>query len=1356
MPLFGIILSESTFSQLVSQQLFFRQLTTDNGLIHNNVYSIAQDRDGFIWFGTENGLQRHDGVDFKTYRYDPGDNNSIPGNVIYAIHKDLRGHLWIATNSGLARYNPAKGNFDRIGLMRDSNNQSEVLYSYYVPALAESADGVLYVSWGNHGIWKHNQKEDLMEPVTIKSLNGDRFSLGNITVMHFDKYNRLWLGSRTQGLFIYCPDKNTTLNFREGQKNSIGSNLIFSINEDKSHRVFVSHNKGLDIYCKTSEKFTAYEPSMSEQPFNGRWIWQIDSDQSGNLWFCSNDDGLHKMIDANLNFRSYFRDETIQGSLNDNNVQCFFEDRQGNKWVGTQRGGVNYVLNSNQSTFVAVQRNPFNNITLSSNRVTALSELNDSIIIIGTDGGGINFFNRNTHRIVSPDEFDYSICNAPDVILTIHVDEKKQIWVGGFLTGIRIYPKGNAKFTTYLNKADDPGALSHNDIRQIYKDSKEKIWITTNGGGLNRFLRDEKRFIHYLSDPSNNQTISSNYSLTIVEDHTGRLWLGTYEGLCRIDPITGEIQRFSESQNLIGEWVYVIYEDSNKEIWVGTNMGLHRFNRDRGVFQNYTSKIALPGEIITGIIEDYSHNLWIATSNGLVKYNPASSSTIHFSKLDGLPGNAFNNGASLRTSDGKLLFGTSEGLVYFDPNKIRENIDLPQIFITEYSHAPETGKRSHINNGEIITLSHHEAASVTFFFSALNFINASKNNYAYKLEGLDKQWNQAGNQKYASYTNLSPGKYLFTVKASNNNNLWNDEGAYIYLNITPPFWRTNVAYLLYSIVIALLLLLIWRYSFLKVTYAGQLKIQRIKAQRAEEIAKMKSDFFINVSHELSTPLSLIIAPVERLLKNEIYDKKMLISIQRNAHNLLNLINELIDTQKTENENHKKEYLISDLNEFIKVLVDDFREKGFEKDISFDLRCESNTLFFRFNPEEMKKALSNLISNAIKYNRQHGHIVIEVREFHSLKNGLHNYIQIIISDTGYGIHPKDLPFIFDRYYRATSGMISKKASHITGFGIGLYNTRKIIEAHNGSIQVNSEEGVGSSFLINLPYDKIFGQSKTPKRSSVKHTIQELKKQEKCGKERKKKKHSVVIAEDNAELLSLLKTIFESDYDVYPAEDGQTALNLATKLQPDIIITDIMMPGINGIELCQRLKSDIYVSHIPIIMLTALNTGDTIVKSYKLGADDYIAKPFNPEVLIVRTKNIIQLRELLKRKFVTEVKAEPSEITFTSKDEIFLSSLVKTIEDNLDNPDLNNEFLSSEMNMTTMTLYRKVKSLTGQSINPFIRTVRLKKAASLLRIGEMTVQEAAFLTGFNDIKYFRKCFQRQFGINPSETNIHCNVI
>lgn len=1327
----------------------FLHITTDNGLNHNSVFSIYQDKTGFIWFATENGLHRFDGNNFKIFTHNPDDSTSIADNVVYNIVPDNRGSFWLCTYSGLDHYNPQTETFEHIPVEYVFGGRRYLEKKYTVPVAVTDANGQVYVSWSQHGIWKLNPQTGRLNVVQVKPEKDVPIDMGNITSMFMDDKKNLWLGSQTKGLFCYSIHTSILRLWSDKHKNGyIPSFNILSISEDKWGRLWVSTSDGVFYFNYQQSVFYNVKPNPADPAgLPHSVIWRFETDRNNDLWFCTNGKGISKLVDKNFKFLTYRQDKTDPFSLNDNFIQCFLEDRQGNIWIGTQRGGINYCLNNNASVFKTLRSDPFQKLSLSDNSVTAINQDKEGNIWIGTDGGGINLYQPKEGKI----SYYYqgrrvNSWNAKESILAIYIDRNNEIWAGGYLSGLIRISANRKNARVYRADPENPSGLSHNDIRWIMEDSRGNLWIATNGGGLNIYDPLTDSFRHITADDPKNP-ICTNYTLTLLEDSRGYMWVGTYSGISRITLKTGKIVNYPRSETLKGEWIYALLETSSNQLWIATNMGLFSYDYQNDSFTDITHLLGISNQVIAGIIEDNDQTFWVSTYNGLIHYYPRQQKSIIYYKTDGLPGNNFNHGAYFKNSAGEVFFGSTTGLVYFDPAQIRINNEAPEVYITAFTDAQGMPVKIDRTSKNKVVINYSKASAFNIHFTALNYINPGKNQYAIYMEGIDNDWRLVGNQQTATYTNLGPGTYTFHVKASNNDNVWNQKGSSLTIRILPPFWRTTWAYLTYIIAILALIWYIWYQTILRIRYKKDLEIEHFKAEKAEEMAQMKSEFFLNISHELNTPLTLIITPVERMVQEQKYDHHLMQMVKRNALLLLRMLNELIDFQKSEEGREKLELTQGELIQFVRQIAENFLQLAQNKNIELSFNTTISQLWMPFDHNKIEKILYNLISNAIKYTPADGKVSVSV----DLQG---DEIIIAVEDTGVGISPEELPKIFDKYYRIrrTSEMLNQT----TGFGIGLYLSRKLALLHGGRLEVNSDPGKGSRFMLILPKKEQDLAIPTEKTEAVSAPVPDTVASAALVDEESAedvfpaitKKPKILVIEDNHEVCEMLEVLLSPNYQLFFSHNGLEGYKLAVKLMPQLVISDIMLPGIDGIEICRRLKSDFNTSHIPVVLLTALHASEHIIKGLATRADDYIAKPFNPDIFELRIRNIIEARLMLQKKFYSDHKMQVSDIAVTPPDEKFLNQVVKIIEDNLTNPAFDVDVLADKLNMTTITLYRKLKALTGQSTNHFIRTIRLKKAAQLLEKQSFPVNEVAYMVGFNDLKYFRKCFQKQFGVNPSQ--------
>ncbi len=1338
------------------QKLLFTNLPDDSRLQNNNVYCIHEDYYGYLWIGTENGLHRYNGIKFTLFEHNPNDSATISGNVIFTMIEDHKNNLYFCTNNGLSKFDRANNRFISIpALLKDTSGILRNNTNYYVPQAIINSTNDLIASLGENGVFRLDTTDMILKRVDWLSDNPVS-PIGVVTSTYEDN-EYLWFGSQRHGLFRINLAKQQMINYNDTSiKYRIGANNIYAIYKDNANRLWVGSENGLFKLNPQTAKFELINlkpPTGFDQKVI---IYTISGDNKGNVWFGSDGCGLYQLDpDNNLtNFTNDFFDKT---SLASNFIRAIYRDRQDNIWLGTREGGLSYVLNNNAREFINFREKNSRFEGLSFRSVSTICKSGQpDVYYIGTDGGGIDELNLKTNQISKIEAI------SSKSVLNILYDNHA-IWYGGYLEGLNNYNLRTKKKVTYRHNESDPESLGHNDVRFILKDHQDVYWIATNGGGLNRFDAKKATFQRFENNGNSQNRIISNYCITLYEDSKHNLWIGTYNGLSILDPSRKRFRNYYNVKNqnsLSSNWVYCFHEDQKGRMWIGTNFGLNLFDPVNEKFTVYLKENGLPGNEIMGIAEDATGNIWISTNNGICQFDANLKQFNIFDIYDGIVSNQFNHGAYLNDNNQLILFGSSYGLTIFDPSKIHINTLKPPVYITNFTTTNRTFAFNvhHKTDGYVVypkkVLSFSEASVITFDFDALNYINARKNQFRYYLDGFDKEWHLAENGISATYNNLKPGKYTFRVIASNNNNVWNDKGATIEFTIKPPLYRTVWAKILYYIVTLSLIYFLWVFTITRERYKRDIAFEHLKSEKAEELARMKTEFFVNVSHELSTPLSLILVPLQRMYETARFDQQLTKTALNNAQRLLKLVTEILDFQKADDGRMTLSLTDNDLVLFVEGIVVNFKDLANEKQLTLEFEAnEITTHMVRFDTEKMEKIMYNLVSNAIKYTPPGGLIKVELSQKPS-SGAAQPQVEIKVTDNGIGIAHDKLEHIFEKYYRAQSSDKKQEKLSSTGYGIGLYLTKALVELHNGQIFVESTEGKGSVFSVVLPVIEALQHHAPDMPDAAKpmdlhgdeynQQVDEILEE----KENKPGKPLILIVEDNFELRMILKSILDQDYRILEAADGQQGLKMANRYLPDLVITDIMMPYFNGIEVCEKLKSDFYTCHIPVIMLTALNSNDHRIKGFEVGADDYISKPFNSKILEIRVKNLVESRQNLHRKFVTDLKVKPSEITVTSPDEEFLEKAIQMVETNIENPEFSVSELASLMNMSDATLYRKVKALTSQSPNIFIRTIRLKRAAQLLKTTRYSITQVVDMVGLNDVKYFRKCFQKQFGQNPLE--------
>lgn len=1352
----------SLFGQSVSnfKNLKFKHLSLEEGLSQSSVICVLQDHKGFLWFGTRDGLNRYDGYTFKKYRYNSQDSGSLSNSYIRFLYEDEYNNLWIGTNNGLNKYIADKDSFKRYSqnLGKTQNESANEIWS-----IVSYNKDYLWLGTG-FGLKKFDTKKGTFSRYDI--IDNKKKGSNDVTRNLLKTSDgALWICTNT-GVDFYDPKRKIKIHYSNIRNGANSIPIEFPIiYQDNDKNLWLGHRGGLALLNKKKNVFEQFVlPSGSVLNIVAE-VRTIQQDYLGNLWVGTYN-GLYIMNSNKSSIVHTLHDENNPYSLSQNSVYKIFEDSQANIWIGTYAGGINFYDRSYD--LIKNFSSGTNNSKLNYKVVSSIVEDQDQNLWIGTEGGGINFLNRKTglfsyYKHNDNDPNSLSTDNVKSIIQT----KSGNFWIGTHDGGLNfLNPKQKPfKFQKYKSIPGDNRSISNNRIISLFEDYKNNIWIGTSGGGIN-VLEDASKSTTRIQDPS--EYIGSIiYSITKTSDNNVLLISGN-KGLAKVNCTTHKITpiHYKVKKDLYNTSATLYaYEDRNKNIWIATEGdGLYFYNTKSKKSTKYGISQGLPNEVIYGILEDDYNNLWISTNYGISRFNFTSHQFKNFDMSDGLLGNEFNYGSFLKLKNGDLMFGGENGINFFNPNSIVENAFIPSVYIASIlvNNKPFLEKNEAENEIEL----KYNQNDFSFNFVALSYSQPNKNQYAYKLEGFDKDWNYIGNKKSATYTNIDAGDYVFKVKASNSDGLWNEKGDSINVRILPAPWRSWWAYLIYSILFIAVLLLIRKYSLLRIHEKNELKQERLEKEKIEEINQLKLQLFTNISHDLRTPLTLIIGPLERMLAKKMgntYIQEQHETMHRNASVLLQLVNQLLDFRKSESGKLQLKAAKNNIVPFIENIKLSFEELAREKEIKYSFHTSSQNIEVWFDTVNLKKVIYNLLSNAFKFTPNRGEISIALSTTvtHNKKGKSTDFLELVIRDSGKGIPQKNLKYIFDRFYQLEE---DENVRSGTGTGIGLALAKNIVKLHKGIIKVISNEGEGTSFIVLLPLGKDHlkehkivnskedaidndGSFYLDKTNYLVDNLSDNDTTEE-GIERDKSIPILLIVEDNKEVRTFIKNIFKTNYTVYEAENGQKALDIASKNSIDLIISDVMMPVMDGIELCAKIKTNILTSHIPVILLTAKTSEESQKSGYTTGADAYITKPFDTNLLEVRVNNILRSRKSLIEKFKIDTILEPKELTATSADEVFLQKAIDLIEQNMTNAEYTiNDFIS-EMNMSRSVLYRKLKALTDQSITEFIRTIKLKRAAQLILKTQLSISEIAFDLGFNDLKHFRISFQKLFNELPSQ--------
>ncbi len=1384
------------FAVLAQDNIFFDHLTTEDGLSQSDINAIYQDYQGFMWFATHDGLNKYNGYEFSVYNPSPNIPGGINSNLIFDIEGDEKGNLWIGTTgSGLNYFDRAT---EKFRAFRHQNENLSSLSDDHISTLFKDRNKRLWIGT-NKGLNMLDLSKSLdsvvfhkysFEPEPI-SPNWDGRRIYSI----FENSSNQLLVGGVGGLFKLSRDQNGDIYFKcINEDLGLTNTTITSIAEDKEGHLIIGTIEGLYVQENngTSDKLVR----VHEGYFN-----DIVVDNNQNIW-CGTNSGLllvRKPFDSTLPkySKKFTYNPLDQNSISKNIIKSLAIDNAGIIWVGTNGGGVN-KFDPERKQFAHI-RKTLNPNSLSYDKIRSLFEDSNGALWVGTEGGGLNM-HTDESGIEKYDNFQTfeAISNA-FAITEITRAGNKILLVGAEGTPA-LFELDITNTKNIKNSGIKPIQGNNYSVFALLTDSEQNIWIGTYGGGLSRWIPNKDgsgyQKTTFRNRESDASSVSSNIIRSIYEDKNANLWIGTGDGLSRIsakeknnpNPKFEVFKHENENPNSLSHnYILALYETTAGDFWIGTfGGGLNKFvpssQSGSAHFESYTEADGLPNNVIKGILEDEDHNIWLSTNQGLSRFNPTTKEFKNYDANDGLQSNEFQELAALKRETGEMIFGGVNGFNAFFPTKIKENAFTTETVITDFAifNTPVEVDKEFNNRvilekplyeTEEIKLKHWEN-SFSFQFSSLHYAAPQKNQFAYMLEGFDENWiNTDYSKRFATYTNLEPGDYILKVKASNNDGLWDETPSQISIRIVPPFWQTTWAYLFYGLLGILALFAYRKFTIIKTTRKHSLELEHLEKENYEEMQQMKLEFFTNISHEFRTPLTLIKGPLEYLRKkghglspektNEQYGL-----MEKNTDYLMRLVNQLLDFRKVGQGKARLVIRRSDIVSFIKELGEPFQFTAHKTGIALEVTGASNSILTWFDHEAVEKIINNLLSNAFKFTPKYGHISIEIKEgadqkilkLLSFEKDPYSYVVIQVTDSGSGIPKENINHIFERFYVEQE----KGKKNLNGAGIGLSFVKSLVELHQGKITVVSEPNVATSFIIALPRDreayenideitiKESSDSDFEIRSSEAESFAVSLNDEILDTElsdKRSKSPALLVVDDNPDIRAFIKNTLEDEYTIYEAENGKEGLEMAVSIIPNIILTDVVMPIMDGLELCEKIKTKTATSHIPVIMITAKSSQESELEGLQNGADDYIRKPFDIELLQLKLNNIVKQREELRRRFNLEITLQPKEVTVTSTDELFLQQAIEIVEKHMTNTDFNVEMMVKEMGHSRSNLYLKFKEITGLSSSEFIRNIRLKRAVQLFDQSDLSVKEIMYMTGFNTASYFSKCFKKQFGVIPS---------
>ncbi|MEQ1798990.1 MAG: two-component regulator propeller domain-containing protein [Lacibacter sp.] len=1349
-----MLLSNFSFAQ---KHFNFSVLNSNVGLSHNQVNTILKGSDGFLWFGTMSGLNRYDGYSCRVFRKNYSDSSSLPDNSIQSLYELPDGKMWVLTMGGTCIYNSHTEKFDADYF---SYLLSLGLPSNPISNIVKGNKGRYWFIYDNLDLYMYSGKDQKARSLreTLK-LN----SLGRITSLRETNDGKLWIVYENGFLQHYDINSNRIIFSSTALQNLNKSNYPFNLFIDNEGDVWLwTLNNGVVLFQPKDNSVRQFNENSFPTKLNTNLVSQIVQDNNGLIWVATDHGGVN-LINKKDNFSTSYllNDPKDLRSLSQNSITAMYKDDNGIIWLGTYKQGVNY-LNSNTVLFPLYHHQESNRNSLPYDDVNRFIEDKSGNIWIGTNGGGLIFFDRkqNTFKQYLHDPNNKNSLSN-NVIVSLLIDHAGILWIGTYFGGLNSFD--GTKFTHYRHSDQDSSSLANDNVWEIFEDREQNLWIGTLGSGLDRLDRKTNGFKHYQNNGKLNDPLPANFVSSILQDKKGNLWIGTSGGIAVFEKnktTSVFYQDNNEKNSLSNNNVICISEDSKGRIWVGTREGLHLFKEQTKDFQTFTTADGLPDNMILNILEDSHQTLWLSTPNGLCNAIPKEDkgrlvfSIISYDENNNLQNREFNDNAALKTRADELIFGGPSGFNIINPDKIVKTVFHPKIVLTGLqilNKRVEPGEL--INNRVLLQQSLSELQSIdlkykenvfSIEFASLDFDHSNQDKYAYMLVGFNSDWLYAdGNLRRATYTNLDPGHYTFKVKVLNRDGVWSEEKT-LLINVKPPFWRSTVAYIIYVLLLAGLFWLAWRITLDRVHMRYEVEHQRKEAERAHTMEQLKTKFFTNVSHEFRTPLSLIIAPLDKMIKHsgDEEQKKQLNLVQRNAKRLLSLVNQLLDFRKMEVQEMHLHPAIGDIIGFSKDISNSFTDIAEKKNIRFSFSSNIDDLEIYFDKDKIEKILFNLLSNAFKYTHDNGMVSINLAYNPPANDEIDGTLAIEIKDTGIGIPAGMQEKIFERFFQTDvpQSMVNQ------GTGIGLAITKEFVRLHKGIITVKSEPEQGTCFTVLIPAKKIYD---APAHSAtIPVSVEDEAQMIPDETQKRNKKKTILVVEDNEDIRFYLKDNLKGQYRVEEAANGKEGWEKIKQLNPDLVVSDIMMPLMDGVELAKKIKTETLTAHIPVILLTAMGSEEKQLEGLQAGVNDYITKPFTFEILASRIRNLLAQQELLQKRFHKQIEVNPGEVTITPVDEKFLKQALEVVEKNMDNAEFSVEDFSRDMFMNRVTLYRKILSITGKTPIEFIRSIRLKRSAQLLEKSGLSIAEIAYQVGFNNPKNFTKAFKEEFRIPPSQ--------
>jgi signal transduction histidine kinase/ligand-binding sensor domain-containing protein/DNA-binding response OmpR family regulator len=1346
----------------------FSHLDITNGLSNNQINCIYKDSNGFMWFGTTSGLNRYDGYKFKVFKHIATEETSLANNFVLNVFEGPNNEMWVQTHSGISIYNSDNERFN--------NNPTAELARYKVTSdkitsIRKDRQNNFWFITPDKGIYYYNPHQKTTAYYTASAKSATVLHSNNVADIIIGNDNLVWFiysdgvidkfNSKTQRLL----QRSTALN----KFNTKPEMYYGTVGKDNNLWIY-AYGSPLGVYCYNTASnhvlnITKESPGIA---LNNNVINSIVQGDDNNIWIGTDHGGIN-LIDVTTHKVIYLvnRDDDVR-SLRGNCVQLY-KDNAGIIWAGTYKQGISYY-HKGIIQFPLARHYVSNPTSLPYEDVNCFVEDDKGNLWIGTNGGGLLYYNQATKRYT---QFKHDAKNAAslsnNVVISLLIDSRKRLWIGTYFGGLERLSSN--QFIHYRHKANDAASISDDRVYSLIEDSSSQIWAGTFAGGLNIYDDKTDGFKH----PK--YAMSSEYTALLYEDRQRNIWIARDKGVDVIEKTSNKVRHYGNhaknSNSLISNDVNCVFQDDKGLYWISTKEGLSILNAATGKFININEDKGLPNNNIWNIMQDKKGLIWVSSANGIASIQLQKAGNTYkytikkYDEFDGLQGKEYNANSAYKTRSGNMIFGGSKGYNLFNPDNIHAFNLKSQIRFTDFqlfnkslnvgdSVAGHVVLPKSITGLKSLVLKPNENV-FSLQFAVCDYFNPNKITYQYKLEGFDKGWLTAQqNVPKATYTNLDAGDYVFRVRASNANDPLNFTSAALNIKVLPPFWKTPFAYALYALVFIGTLFYIRHRGIVKLKKGFALKQEKLEAERKvakereearrmHELDLMKIKFFTNVSHEFRTPLSLIISPIDGLIKSN--DKpehqQQLAMIKRNGKRLLNLVNQLLDFRKMEFKELKLCESKGDIIHFIKDVSSSFTDLADQNQIQFLFDTDIDALVTRFDHDKIERILFNLLSNAFKFTASGGHISVFVNLVRNeFVSGDQQVLELKIIDTGIGIPKEKQGKIFEPFFQDNlpEGVLNQ------GSGIGLSISREFVKMHNGEISVESEPGNGTCFTILLPLkieaEKPSHVEKPALKALTKvitndvHTLDAS------------KKPVILLVEDNSDMRFYLKDNLKHNFNIVEAVNGKDGWQKALSLHPDLIVSDVSMPEMNGIDLCYKIRHDNRTAHIPVILLTALIEEENQLAGTASGANDYITKPFNFEILLSKINGLLAMQQTLKKTYQKQQDIQAQDIIIVSEDQKFLKNTLACIEENITNPNFSVEELSRQMSLSRVSLYKRLLTLTGKTPVDCIRTIRLKRAVQLLEKSRLSIANVAYEVGFNNPTYFSKVFKEEYGTLPSE--------